>query len=183
MSATNHFGSWVVDPAHSEVHFKIRHLVISTVTGSFNQFEGSVHPTQDAGFENAKIRFSIDAASVDTNQQMRDDHLRGADFFDVANFPKIEFEATSFRKKSGQDYELSGELSLHGQTRPVTLDAEFGGMEKDAYGNLKAGFEVSGRINRKDFGLSYNAVTEAGGLALGEDVRLVANIQIAKQPA
>ena len=171
---------WVIDPMHSDVQFKIRHLVISTVTGSFKKFEGSASVPQEGRFDDADIRFRIDVDSIDTNQDARDQHLKQADFFDVAQYPHIDFRSTSFTKKGGDNYELKGQLTMHGETREVALDAEYGGIEKDLYGNTKIGFEVSGKINRKDFGLSYHALTEAGGLALGEDVKLTANIQLAK---
>jgi polyisoprenoid-binding protein YceI len=181
MSEANTASKWDIDPTHSDVQFKIRHLVISTVTGAFNKFEGAATMPQDGHFEHADIRFRIDVDSIDTNQEARDQHLKQADFFDVQQFPHIDFRSTSFAKKSGDDYELRGELSMHGETREVVLAAAYGGIEKDSYGNTKIGFEVSGKINRKDFGLSYHALTEAGGLALGEDVKLLANIQLTKK--
>ncbi|HTB52739.1 MAG TPA: YceI family protein [Ferruginibacter sp.] len=176
MATTN----WSIDPMHSDVQFKIKHLVISTVTGAFKKFSGEA-TTEGEGFDNAAITFTIDASSVDTNQEMRDGHLKNADFFDVEKYPTIDFTSTSFKKESGDNYKLAGNLTMKGVTKPVTLDVEYGGSEKDGYGNQKYGFEVTGKINRKDFGLTYNAVTEAGGLTIGEDVKLVANIQIAKK--
>lgn len=174
--------TWAIDPTHSEVHFKIKHLVISTVTGTFKSFKGkAVSPNGE--FENAKINFTIDVNSIDTNQPQRDGHLKGADFFETDKYPTIEFVSTSFTKVSGDDYKLAGNLTMHGVTKPVELDVEYGGSEKDNYGNLKYGFEVSGKINRKEFGLTYNSITEAGGLALGEDIKLTANIQVAQLEA
>ncbi|RYF99933.1 MAG: polyisoprenoid-binding protein [Chitinophagaceae bacterium] len=171
--------TWAIDPMHSEIHFKIKHLVISTVTGTFKTFNGTV--TSESGeFENAKIDFSIDVNSIDTNQEHRDAHLKSADFFDTEKYPTIDFVSTSFTKVKGDDYKLAGNLTMHGVTKPVELDVEFGGSEKDNYGNLKHGFEITGKINRKEFGLTYNAVTEAGGLALGEDIKMTANIQVAQ---
>jgi polyisoprenoid-binding protein YceI len=170
---------WVVDPMHSEVQFKIKHLVISTVTGTFRNFEGGA-TTETDDFDNAEIHFSLDVDSVDTNQEMRDTHLKGADFFDAETYPKIAFKSTSFRKVDDDEYALMGDLTMKGVTKPVTLKAEYGGTAKDAYGNQKLGFEVSGKVNRKEFGLTYNALTETGGLALGEDIKLSANIQLAK---
>ena len=171
---------WVIDPTHSEVMFKVKHLVISTVTGSFNKFEGSAVTTGDS-FENAKINFEIDVDSIYTGQEQRDAHLKNSDFFEADAFPKITFQSTSFIKTDSEDYILKGNLNLKGVTKEVTLNAEYGGTEKDHYGNTKAGFEVSGIINRKEFGLTYNALTETGGLAVGENVKLSANIQLAKQ--
>jgi polyisoprenoid-binding protein YceI len=171
---------WIIDPAHSEVQFKVKHLVISTVTGSFNKFEGSAESSTD-DFDGASINFSIDVDSVDTNQPHRDGHLKAPDFFDVAAFPHITFASTSFTKKSGSDYSLKGDLTIKGVTKPVELAVEFGGLGKDGQGNIKAGFEISGVINRKEFGMAFNAPTETGGLMLGEDIKLVISVQLAKQ--
>jgi polyisoprenoid-binding protein YceI len=170
---------WVVDPLHSEVQFKVKHLVISTVTGTFRNFEGGATTLRD-DFNNAEIHFSLDVDSVDTNQEMRDTHLKSAEFFDVETHPKIAFKSTSFEKVDDEEYVLTGDLTMKGITKPVTLKAEYGGTAKDAYGNQKLGFEVTGKVNRKEFGLTYNALTETGGLALGEDIKLIANIQLAK---
>jgi polyisoprenoid-binding protein YceI len=170
---------WTVDPTHSEVHFKVKHLVISTVTGTFKVFSGSLETTKE-DFTDAEIEFSLDASSVDTNQPQRDDHLRSADFFDVEKFPEIKFKSSSFTK-DGDDYKLSGNLTIKDVTKPVTLDVEFGGSATDFYGNLKAGFEVSGKVNRKDYGLVWDGITEAGAIVVGEDIKLSINLQFAKQ--
>ncbi|MFT3910561.1 MAG: YceI family protein [Ferruginibacter sp.] len=170
---------WAVDPLHSEVLFKIRHLVISTVTGSFKKFQGEVEASED-DFNEADIKFSMDVDSIDTNQPHRDAHLKNGDFFEAETYPTINFESTSFTKTASGDYKLNGNLTMKGVTKPVHLDVEYGGSERDQHGNIKHGFEVTGKINRKEFGLTYNALTETGGLALGEDVKLVANIQLAK---
>ena len=171
---------WVVDPTHSEVQFKVKHLVISTVTGAFKTFSGEAF-TDGSDFENARIKFMLDVKSVDTNQAQRDEHLRSGDFFEADSYPQIEFKSTSFTRVSDDNYKLIGDLTMKGVTKPVELQAEFGGSAKDAYGNTKYGFEVTGKINRKEFGLTYNALTETGGLALGEDIKLIANIQIAQE--
>ncbi len=171
---------WIIDPTHSEVHFKIRHLVISTVTGSFRKFEGEVEANEE-DLSDAKIRFSADIASIDTNQEERDTHLRSADFFDADTYPTLMFESTEFKKKSDSDYTLQGNLTMHGVTRLVEFEVEHGGGMVDLYGQTKAGFDVTGKINRKDFGLTWNAVTEAGGLVVSEDVKLMASIQITRQ--
>lgn len=170
---------WAVDPTHSEVHFKVKHLVISTVTGTFKVFDGNLTTDRD-DFENADIRFSLDVASIDTNQEQRDEHLKSADFFNAVQFPRITFKSTSFTKV-GEDYQLAGDLTIRDVSRPVTLDVEFGGSATDFYGNEKAGFEVKGKINRKDFGLTWNGVTEAGAIVVGEDIKLSINLQFAKQ--
>jgi polyisoprenoid-binding protein YceI len=165
---------------HSEVLFKIKHLVISTVTGYFKKFSGEVDTNGDE-FENGNITFTMDVKSIDTNQTQRDEHLRASDFFDADTYPEISFHSTKFTKLKGDDYKLTGDLTMKGVTKPVELDVEYGGSEKDAYGNTKHGFEVTGKINRKEFGLTYNALTETGGLALGEDIKLIANVQIARE--
>ena len=165
---------------HSDVQFKVKHLVISTVTGTFKTFNGEVI-TSGNEFENAEIHFSLDVNSVDTNQAQRDEHLKSADFFEAATYPEIQFKSTSFTKVEGDAYKLLGDLTMKGVTKPVELNAEFGGSAKDAYGNTKYGFEVTGKINRKEYGLTYNALTETGGLALGEDIKLIANIQVSPE--
>ena len=180
MNATLSKTKWAVDAMHSEVHFKIKHLVISTVTGSFKTFSGSAN-FDGENIESAQIEFTMDANSVDTNQAQRDGHLKSADFFDTEKFPEIKFVSTSLKKTSGQNYKLSGNLTMHGVTKAVEVDAVHGGSAKDGQGNSKMGFEVTGTIHRKDFGLSYNAAMEAGGLTLGEDVKLSANLELVKQ--
>lgn len=170
---------WVLDPMHSEVQFKVKHLVISTVTGSFKTFEGSLE-TENEDFSDAKIEFSLDVNSIDTNQEQRDGHLKSAEFFDTETYPKISFKSTSFIK-DGDDYKLNGDLTIKDVTKPVTLDVEHGGVAGDFYGNTKAGFEVTGKINRKDFGLVWDGVTEAGSVVLGSDIKLIINVQFAKQ--
>lgn len=170
---------WVLDPMHSEVQFKVKHLVISTVTGSFKTFEGSLE-TENDDFTDAKVEFSLNVDSIDTNQSQRDEHLKGADFFDAASHPKISFKSTSFTK-DGDDYQLKGDLTIKGVTKPVTLDVEHGGVATDFYGNNKAGFDVTGKINRKEFGLTWDGITEAGSVVVGEDIKLIASIQFAKQ--
>lgn len=171
--------TWAIDPMHSEVLFKIKHLVISTVTGAFKKFQGTVITNGD-DFTNAKINFTLDVKSIDTNQAHRDEHLQNGDFFESETYPEIKFQSTSFTKEPGDDYKMTGDLTMKGVTKPVVLNVEYGGSEKDMHGNLKHGFEITGKINRKDFGMAYNAITEAGGLTLGEDVKLIANIQVAQ---
>lgn len=170
---------WVLDPTHSELQFKVKHLVISTVTGSFKLFEGDAE-TDGETFDGARISFSADIASIDTNQPQRDEHLKGADFFDAANYPKLTFKSTSMYKDGG-DYKLVGNLMLHGETKPVTLDVEYGGTTGDFYGNQKAGFEVTGKISRKEFGLTWSGVTEAGSIVVSDEVKLVGSVQFTKQ--
>lgn len=171
---------WVLDPMHSEVQFKVKHLVISTVTGFFKKFEGELD-TESDDFSDAKISFKLDIDSIDTTQAHRDEHLKGADFFDAAQYPHITFASTSFTKTGDDEYELKGDLTIKGITKPVSLAVEYGGQQTDFYGNTKAGFEVTGKINRKDFGLTWDGVTEAGAIVVGEDIKLLFNVQFAKQ--
>jgi polyisoprenoid-binding protein YceI len=171
---------WVIDPMHSEVQFKVKHLVISTVSGFFKSFAGEL-VTDGDDFENAEIDFTLDIDSIDTNQSQRDEHLKSAEFFDAATYPKISFKSTSFTKTGDDEYALKGDLTIKDVTKPVSLDVEFGGSAADFYGNTKAGFEISGKINRKEFGLTWDGVTEAGSIVVGEDIKLLINVQFAKQ--
>lgn len=170
---------WALDPAHSEVNFKVKHLVISSVTGTFKSFEGGFE-TDHEDFSNADIDFSLDVNSIDTNQEQRDVHLKSADFFDQEKYPKISFKSTSFIK-SGEDYELTGNLNVKDVTKPIKLKVEFGGTATDFYGNEKAGFEITGKISRKEYGLTWDALTEAGAIVVGDDIKLNINAQFAKQ--
>ena len=170
--------AWVLDPAHSELSFRVKHLMITNVTGKFQKFNASV---EGADFAKSPISVTIDAASVDTNDANRDGHLRGADFFDVENFPEMKFESTSFRKLNDTDYELKGMLEIKGVTKEVKLDVEFGGTMKDPWGNEKAGFTVSGKINRKDWGLNWNSALETGGVLVSDEVKISADVQLVRQ--
>ncbi|MEQ8469796.1 MAG: YceI family protein [Marinoscillum sp.] len=169
---------WNIDPTHSEVQFKVKHLVISTVTGTFKSFEGSLE-TAGEGFDGAKAKFSLDAASVDTNVADRDGHLKSAEFFDAEKYPKLTFEGVL--NKVGEQYKLIGSLTIKETTKPIELDVDLGGTMVDGYGQHKAGFEISGVINRKAFGLTWSMVTEAGGVVVGDDVRLLLNVQVVEQ--
>lgn len=170
---------WVLDPTHSELGFKVKHLMITNVSGSFGTFNVDVE-TEGEDFMTAKISFSADTASVTTGNEQRDGHLLGADFFDVANHPKMTFESTKVTCKEGLHFTLEGNLTMRGVTKPVHMAVEHGGIAKDPWGNTKAGFTLTGKINRKDFGLEWNAPTEAGGLLVSEDVRIHAEIQLVK---
>jgi polyisoprenoid-binding protein YceI len=173
--------TWALDSTHSEVQFKIKHLMITNVTGSFDIFTVSAQ-TEDEDFSKAKLSFTADVNSISTNNEQRDTHLKSPDFFDAEKFPQIKFTATkSENVDSDGSYELYGDLTIHGVTKNVKLSVEFGGVVKDPYGNIKAGFTINGKINRKDFGLTWNAVTEAGGVMVSEEVRIMAEIQLIEQ--
>lgn len=171
--------TWIIDPTHSEVQFRVRHLVISNVTGSFQKFEGSVEAEKE-DFSDAKISFTADIDSISTNSEQRDGHLKSADFFDAAQFPKLSFESTAF-EKSGDSYRMTGNLTIKGHTQPATLEVTHGGVANDFYGNTKAGFEISGKISRKQYGLTWDAITEAGGTVVSDEVRLIMSVQAVKQ--
>lgn len=171
---------WSVDPTHSEILFKVRHMMIANVKGEFRKFTGEIFSESD-DFKNASVSINIDASSVFTNEENRDNHLKSQDFFDVSAWPEITFEGTSFKKTAGQHYLLEGTLTIRGISKEISLDVEFGGINKDPWGNEKAGFSVSGSINRKDFGLNWNAALEAGGVLVSDEVKILAEVQLVKQ--
>jgi len=171
---------WVIDPTHSEIGFKVKHMMFTNVSGKFQKFDASIE-TEGDDFAGAKIHFSGDIDSVSTGNADRDAHLLSADFFDAAQFPKISFEATSFTKEDEGDFELTGDLTLHGVTKPVKLAVEYSGQMKDPWGNTKAGFALSGKINRKDWGLNWNSALETGGVLVSDEVRLGIELQFIKQ--
>ena len=173
---------WVVDPTHSEIQFKVKHLMISTVTGQFNKFQGTAETT-DEDFSTAKVRITADILSITTNNEQRDAHLRSADFFDAGNHPELIFETEKVEKIDEENFKVYGTLNMRGVTKKITLDAEFGGITKDPWGNTRTGFTLSGKINRKDFGVSFSMLTETGGIALGEEVKIAASAQFVKQAA
>jgi len=169
---------WTLDPAHSEVTFKVKHMMITNVTGQLTDYAVAV-VTADDNFSNAQVVFSGKLSSLTTGNEQRDAHLRSADFFDAENHQEIKFKSTSFAKH-GNDYKLTGDLTIKGVTRPLTLDVDFAGIQKDPWGNTKAGFSISGKLNRKDFGLNWNAALETGGVLVGDDVRIASEIQLIK---
>lgn len=171
---------WVLDPAHSELIFRVRHLMITNVKGEFRNFDVSVE-SDGSDFSNAMVSVTIDADSISTNNADRDAHLKSADFFDTESHEKITFESTELNKLDEENYQLKGILSIKGTNKELVLDVDFGGFIKDPYGNEKAGFSVSGKFNRKDWGLNWNAALETGGVMVSDEVRLSAEIQIIKQ--
>lgn len=172
--------TWAIDPMHSEILFKVRHLMITNVKGEFRSFTADII-SEGTDFSKAKVRANIDAASVFTNSTDRDNHLKGADFFDVANYNEILFEGTTFTKLDEENYQLKGLLTMKGIAKEVSLDVEFGGFITDSYGRDKAGFSVSGKFNRKDWGLNWNAALETGGVMVSDEVRINAELQFVKQ--
>lgn len=171
---------WTLDPTHSELTFKIKHLMITNVKGEFQKFNVTVESEGD-DFNKAKVSAVIDTDSIYTNNADRDAHLKGADFFDAEQFPKITFESTELNKLDEANYQLKGILDMHGVEKELVLDVEFGGFVQDPYGNHKAGFSISGKFNRKDWALNWNATLEAGGVMVSEEVRLSAEVQLVKE--
>lgn len=171
---------WKIDPTHSEIQFKVKHLMITTVTGYFKTFDLTVE-TETEDFATAKnIRFTADIDSIDTNNAQRDTHLKSADFFNAAEHGQLQFVGTKY-EAAGDAGKLYGELTIRNVTKPVVLNVDFGGIVVDPYGQTKAGFTINGKISRKDFGLTWNAVTEAGSVVVSDDIKLLAEVQLVKQ--
>jgi polyisoprenoid-binding protein YceI len=170
---------WSIDPSHSQVQFKVKHLMITTVTGSFTDFESTVETAGD-DFSNAKISFTAKTASISTGNEQRDGHLKSDDFFNAEKFPELKFTGNQLTKKDEGDWQLEGDLTIRDITKNVTLDVALGGIMTDPYGNTKAGFAITGKISRKEFGLMWNAVTEAGGVVVADDVKIQTEIQFVK---
>lgn len=170
--------TWVLDPSHSELVFKVKHLMIANVKGEFRNFSVSI---DGSDWRSSATFAEIEAASVDTNEENRDKHLKSSDFFDVENYPTMTFASTSFTKKDRDLYELTGVLTIKDIGNEITLDVEFGGMNKDPWGAEKAGFSFSGTLNRSDWNLNWNALLESGGVLVGDEVRLSGEVQFIKQ--
>ena len=171
---------WAIDPTHSEIGFKVKHMMFTNVSGKFENYDATVTTTGD-NFENAVIEFSADINSIDTRNADRDNHLKSADFFDAENHPKLTFKATSFTKVNDENYELAGNLNIRGVEKPVKLPVEFSGLMKDPWRNTKVGMNISGKINRKEWGLNWNSALETGGVLVREEVKLNIELQLAKQ--
>ncbi|WP_027377115.1 YceI family protein [Kaistella palustris] len=164
---------WNLDPTHSEITFKVRHMMISNVKGEFTKFDAQLE-AEDGDFKNAKVSATIDTDSVNTNNTDRDNHLKGEDFFNGSANPKITFEST------GLHDEVTGNLTINGVTKPVKLDVEFGGTNVDPWGNTKAGFSFEGKIKRSEFGLNWNTALETGGVMVSDDVKIFGELQFVK---
>lgn len=171
---------WATDPTHSEITFKVKHLMISNVKGEFRTFQATI---DGEDFTKSTISVNIDAGSISTNNNDRDTHLKSPDFFEVEKYPEIKFVSTSIKKVGDDEFKLLGNLTIKETTKEITLDTEFGGFMKDPYGNEKAGFSVSGKLNRKDFGLNWNAALEAGGVMVSDEVKIFGEVQFVKQQA
>lgn len=173
-------GTWTVDPAHSSIEFRIKHMMVSTVRGRFDEFEGTIQAAPD--YHDSKVRGTVKTASIDTNEPKRDAHLRSADFFDSDNYPVIGFESTSIEHLRGGDYRVTGDLTMHGETRPVVLEGTVHGIEQDPWGNDRAGVELRGTISRSQFGLRWQQALETGGVLVGDEVRIAADVSAIRNP-
>lgn len=171
---------WKIDPTHSEVQFKVKHLMIATVTGYFKTFDLEVETENDDFTTASRVEFTADIDSISTNNEQRDTHLKSADFFDAERHAQLRFVGKKY-EPSGDDYKLNGDLTIRGITKPVTVNVEFGGIVVDPYGQTKAGFTVNGKISRKEFGLTWDAVTEAGQIVVSDEIRINADIELVKQ--
>ena len=171
--------NWGFDQSHSNVRFAISHMVISEVEGNFNSYEGTVRSTK-SDFSDAVVKFTINVTSIDTDDEKRDEHLRNEDFFNVEKFPTITFQSTSIKIIGKNKYEVTGDFTMLGITKEITMNAAYGGTIVDPWGNTKAGFKVTGTIDRTDWGLKYNSTMDTGGLMIGEDVDIVCNFELIK---
>ena len=169
---------WTIDTTHSEVSFKVKHMMFTNVKGLFNDYSANIDLNDD--LKDANLQFEAKINSIFTNNADRDNHLKSADFFDADQYPTLNFKSTNIQG-NGSEYEITGDLTIKGITKPVTLNAEFSGLMTDPWGNTKVGLNLDGKINRKDFGLTYNAALETGGVLVGEDVKLNAEIQLVEQ--
>lgn len=173
---------WNLDNSHSGVKFNVQHLVISEVEGSFKTFSGNIE-SATPDFNNAKINFTVDVNSINTDEPKRDAHLKSDDFFNAEKYPNMSFTGTSFKKLKGNMYTLEGNLTIRDVTKKVKFAVVYGGTVKDPWGNTKAGFKASGKISRKEFGLKWNTMTEAGGAVVGDEVQMIINVEFGQQKA
>jgi polyisoprenoid-binding protein YceI len=170
---------WNLDPTHSEIGFKVKHMMITNVSGNFGKFDIQTQ-TQGNDFSTASIAFTADVASISTANPDRDNHLKSADFFDATNYALLKFTSTRLEKQDDDKYVLHGDLTIKNVTKPVKLSVEFGGIGKDPWGNEKAGFSLTGKIKRTDWNLNWNAALETGGVLVSEEVKLHAEVQLIK---
>ena len=171
---------WSLDPTHSELQFKIKHLMISNVSGALKNFQAEVE-TEGEDFSSARINLIAQMDSISTNNEQRDTHLRNSDFFEVEKYPELKFKSTKVEKADSDTFVVYGELTMKGVTKRIKLNAEFNGIVKDPWGNERAAFTVTGKINRTDWGMNFNSVMETGGVMLGEEVKINSELEFLKQ--
>lgn len=169
---------WVIDKAHSEIGFEVRHMMVSKVRGHFESYEAEIEADDLTDLTNGKVSFTFDVASINTKLADRDNHLKSADFFDVEKYPTITFKSTEVKKKDDDEYEVTGDLTIKDVTKPVTFKVEFNGKGKNPWGVEVYGFEAEAKINREDFGLTWNAALETGGVLVGKDVKIKAALEV-----
>ncbi|MBA3899031.1 MAG: YceI family protein [Bacteroidetes bacterium] len=171
---------WTIDPSHSEVGFKVKHLMITNVKGSFRDYNATI-TTEGEDFVNPNVEFTAKTASIDTADDKRDAHLRSADFFDSENYPELKFISTGYERIDTENFTLYGDLTIKNITKPVKLNVVFEGIMKDPYGQTKAGFTIEGKFNRKEWELNWNAALEAGGVLVGDEIRVMCEVQMTKE--
>jgi len=179
MEATLKGTKWAIDPTHSEVGFKVKHMMFTNVSGKFQNYDATIISNGE-NFEDAYVEFTADVNSISTNNNDRDNHLRSADFFAADQYPELKFTSSSLKKVDEDNYEMRGDLTMRGVTKPVKLNVEFGGLMKDPWGNLKAALNIQGKLNRKEWGLNWNAALEAGGVLVSEEVKLISELQLVR---
>lgn len=172
-------GKWEIDPSHSELLFKIKHLEIATLTGRFDDITGTAEA--EANFENAVFSFTANVNSINTNDKNRDTHLKSVDFFDAEKFPTISFSSSKFKRTGDFHFEILGQLTIKQITKPTILQIEYGGVQTDHWGNIRTGLRFKGIINRKDYGLTWNSVLETGGVLVSNEVKINANVELIKK--
>lgn len=168
---------WTIDPAHTNIHFKAKHLMITTVTGTFGSFQGEVS-SEEEDFSKGSFRFTAHVASISTGNEERDGHLKSDDFFNAEVYPTLSFESKEIKNVDGNEFEIHGEMTIRDVSKPVVLQVEVGGVAKDPWGNVKAGFSFKGKLNRKDFGLKFHVVNEAGNLLVSDEIKMEGEVQL-----
>src|SRR5438552_854251 len=172
--------TYKIDPTHSEITFKVKHLMITNVTGKLTKFDATMESDRD-DFTDAVVTFEADVNSITTHNEQRDAHLKSDDFFNAEKYPKITFRSTSLKKESDEEYKLYGDLTIRDTTKPIELKVTYNGLINDPWGNERAGFEIQGKINRLEYGLKWNMITDTGGMVAGKDVKLHVNVEMVKQ--
>jgi polyisoprenoid-binding protein YceI len=174
--------TWKIDASHSHVGFSVKHMMIATVRGQFETYSGTLELDAE-DLTRSKLSGEIEVASINTREAARDEHLRSADFFDAANHPTIRFQSTRIEHVEGNEYKVTGDITIRGVTRPIVLDVEYAGVHKDPWGGTRTGFTVTGSLNRKDFGLTWNAALETGGVLVGDKIKLELEIEAVLEQA
>ena len=178
LMAVSQSTNWAVDNTHTNVKFTVTHMVVAEVDGNFKTYDGKITSKTPTDFSDATVEFSVDVNSINTDNDDRDKHLKSDDFFNAEKFPKMTFKSTSFKKVKNKSFKLTGNLTIRDVTKSVTFDVMYGGISKDPWGNTKAGFKATSTINRKEYGLKWNVVTEAGGMVVADDVKITVNLEL-----